>query len=156
MSNFWAVALGTPPASAPVAAPSTRPSLAGYAPSPYFTPVEVPVSPVAAPEDLTGQTVAEVLASAAAGPTRALSAKSSQSCPDCNSGNYFKPHGMPNAMAQCYDCGHNDRFAQSTQGGGLPSDSSAPTRASKQLNPKGVSNFNPHTYDPKQGGAGHL
>lgn len=55
----------------------------------------------------------------------------------------FKPQGMPNAMEQCYECGYNPRFAHSTAGAGMPSDSTAPTRPSRQVST--ANNYNPQT-----------
>lgn len=52
-------------------------------------------------------------------PTRAMVSKLDTNCPDCGGDNYFKPVGMPSAMAQCYECGFNSRFHQTTAG--LPS-----------------------------------
>ena len=72
-----------------------------------------------------------------------MSARSTETCPDCGSGNYFRPNGHANAMAQCYNCGYNPRFAHSTAGAGMPSDRSAPTRPAKQVSTE--NNYNPST-----------
>jgi predicted nucleic-acid-binding Zn-ribbon protein len=86
--------------------------------------------------------MADALASEVPANTKARSARMTENCPDCGSTNYFRPHGVGNAMAQCYECGYNPRFSHSTAGAGIPSDAGAATPA-KQLNPKGLSNFNP-------------
>jgi hypothetical protein len=67
-------------------------------------------------------------------------------CPDCGGSNYFRPVGMHNAMAQCYECGYNPRFTQSTAG--LPSGSAGdgPATPAKQTASGGAggqSNYNP-------------
>lgn len=77
---------------------------------------------------------------------KAVSAKLTETCPECGSGDYFRPAGQPNAMQQCYTCGYNGRFAHSTAGGGMPSDGSAPTHPSRQIasgGKGGVNNFRP-------------
>jgi hypothetical protein len=66
-------------------------------------------------------------------------------CPDCGGDNFFKPHGMPNVMAQCYECGYNARFTQTTAG--LPSgDKSSPSTPARQIASGGLggqNNYNP-------------
>ncbi|MDX3260729.1 hypothetical protein PV336_16030 [Streptomyces sp. MI02-2A] len=79
-------------------------------------------------------------------PARAMVAKQDTHCPDCGGGEFFKPIGMPNAMAQCYTCGYNARFTQTTAG--LPSGSSGdgPSTPAKQIASGGLggrSNYNP-------------
>lgn len=122
--GFWDNALrGNAPAAPsfpPVAAPPSAPVT--------YTPPSAPPAHVATPPPP---------------PVKAMSARSDEMCPECGSGNIFKPHGHPNAMAQCYHCGWNPRFAHSTAGAGLPSDSSTPTRASRQVSTG--NNFNPQT-----------
>lgn len=81
----------------------------------------------------------------AASAAKAQSSRSTLTCPDCGSGNIFKPNGIPNAMEQCYHCGWNPRFAQSTAGAGMPSTAeTGPARPARQIAP-GVNNFNPQT-----------
>ena len=67
-------------------------------------------------------------------------------CPECGGDNFFKPHGMPNAMPQCYECGSNPRFTQTAAG--LPSgDKSGPSTPAKQTANGGAggrNNYNPH------------
>lgn len=82
-----------------------------------------------------------------AAPNKAVSARSDAMCPECGSDYIFKPHGNPNAMQQCYNCGWNPRFAHSTAGGGLPSDASTPTQPSRQVST--ANNFNPQTIIAK-------
>jgi hypothetical protein len=70
-------------------------------------------------------------------------------CPDCQGGEYFKPIGQPNAMSQCYTCGYNPRFTQSTAG--LPSGSTGdgPATPAKQTaagGRGGQSNYNPGAF----------
>lgn len=128
--SFWEKTLGsiaTPAAPAP--RPQTTPwfqQVTPTTPQPYVQPQMAPVVPQ--PQ----------------APLKAQSARSTDTCPDCGSGNIFKPVGMQNAMQQCYHCGWNPRFAHSTAGAGMPSDGgSGPATPSRQVS-KG-NNFNPQT-----------
>lgn len=76
-------------------------------------------------------------------PVKAQSARSSETCPDCGSGNFFKPQGHPNAMSQCYECGWNPRFAHSTAGAGMPTGDGGPATPARQVSTTG--NYNPQT-----------
>jgi hypothetical protein len=68
---------------------------------------------------------------------KAQSARFTEKCPGCFSGNYFAPMGTQ--LKRCYDCGYP--IQQSGSGGGMPSDSSAPATPAIQVH-KG-NNFNP-------------
>ena len=69
--------------------------------------------------------------------TRAQSAKSSDRCPGCNSGNYMAaPNG---GRMRCYDCGNP--LVQSGTGAGGTGTSGGPAVAAKQ--PSQGSGFNP-------------
>ena len=70
--------------------------------------------------------------------TRAQSAKSSDRCPGCNSGNYMAPMGTQ--LKRCYDCGYP--IVQSGTGAGGTGTSSGPAVAAKQ--PSQGSGFNPN------------
>jgi ribosomal protein S27AE len=70
--------------------------------------------------------------------SKAVSSRSSATCPNCMSGNYFAPQGTE--RMRCYDCGYP--VIQSATGSGLPSSSSGPATPSKQV---GTSGFNPTT-----------
>lgn len=59
---------------------------------------------------------------------KAPSSRSTLTCPNCASGNVCKPVG--NAMPQCYNCGWNPRFEQTT--GGIPTPGE-PTHAARQI-----------------------
>lgn len=130
--SFWDRVAGgvTAPAEgapqAPPAAPTTRP----WWDSPALMPHQQSSPPPEAPETVTV-------------PQKAMSARSKETCPECGSGNYFKPVGHANAMSQCYTCGYNPRFAHSTAGAGMPSDRSVPTRPAKQVSTE--NNYNPGT-----------
>lgn len=140
MSNFWANKLGgaaaRPAAPAP-AAPAQQQSGPWWASGqqPYPTPQQ--------PEETVPlHTEGRV-------PARAMVAKQDTRCPDCQGGEYFKPVGQPNAMAQCYTCGYNPRFTQSTAG--LPSGSTGdgPATPAKQTaagGRGGQSNYNPGAF----------
>lgn len=72
--------------------------------------------------------------------TRAQSARDSELCPGCRSGNYMAPMGTQ--RKRCYDCGYP--IVQSGTGaGGTGSSSSGPTRPAKQVGQDG--GFNPQT-----------
>ena len=71
--------------------------------------------------------------------TRAQSARRSDHCPECNSGNYFAPQGTQ--RMRCYDCGYP--VIQQASGAGMPANSSgAPTQKAKQVGQGG--GFNPN------------
>lgn len=148
--NFWATRLGTAPAApaAPPVMPTARPwwqqpsglPQQQQAPQPQQPP-QYPqqAAPVENPVDESGWgTVAGSMA-------KAKSAKLTATCPECDSTNFFRPAGQPNAMEQCYDCGYNPRFSQMSAQGGLPSDASAPAQPARQIASGGLggaSNFN--------------
>lgn len=71
--------------------------------------------------------------------TRAQSARESEMCPGCMSGNYFAPLGTQ--RKRCYDCG----YPIVQQGSGLSSSGTGngPVRAAKQVGQDG--GFNPTT-----------
>ena len=81
----------------------------------------------------------------------AKSAKSTDRCPECDSGNYIKVKAHGTVAERCYDCGHNPMFDQ--QAAGMPTDPGTPTQASRQAGTD-QNNFNPKTFDPARGGAG--
>ena len=72
--------------------------------------------------------------------TKAQSAKRSDTCPDCGSGNYFAPQGTQ--RMRCYDCGYP---IQQTGSGiaGTGGSSSGPTQKAIQVGQSG--GFNPTT-----------
>lgn len=77
---------------------------------------------------------------------RASSSRSTLTCPNCFSDNVCKPSA--NIMEQCYTCGWNPRFEQSTAGAGMPtSGETGPTQASRQVST--ANNFNPQTIVAK-------
>lgn len=137
MSNFWANKLGAanppPPPAAPAPAPQQQTGGPWWASSqqPYPTPAAAPETVSQAPQGKA--------------PARAQVARHDTNCPDCMGGNYFRPVGQPNAMAQCYTCGYNPRFTQTTAG--LPSgDKSTPSTPAKQTATGGAggrSNYQP-------------
>jgi hypothetical protein len=83
-------------------------------------------------------------------PTKAKHLRVEDNCPECGSGDYFRPHGTPNAMPQCYTCGYNPRFAHSTAGAGLPGGEDAgpatPARQVASGGAGGKSNYQPSSY----------
>lgn len=87
VSGFWAKALGASPVSA----------------APALPPAVIPSGTPAASAD-------PGVASAAA---RAASARSTERCPECDSGNYFRPQGHPDVAPRCYECGYPVRHTTS-------------------------------------------
>lgn len=117
-SNWWADKLNGPsqptsntPATSPTPGVVYRPSQ-GNAPVTY--------------DPSTDQTV-----------TKAISARQSESCPNCFSGNYFAPQGTQ--KARCYDCGYP--LLQQGSGAGIPSSGGGAATPAKQ--PAKGNGFNP-------------
>jgi ribosomal protein S27AE len=71
--------------------------------------------------------------------SKAQSTRHSGYCPECGSGNYMNPPGSQ--RMRCYDCGYP--ITQSGSGGGMPSESSGPSRPAKQVAKSG---FFPNTF----------
>lgn len=69
--------------------------------------------------------------------TKAQSARSTATCPECGSGNMRGGMGL-NEMTRCFDCGYNPRFQQ--QAAGIPSDRSGGATPSRQITTGG---YNP-------------
>ena len=61
-------------------------------------------------------------------PTKATSAKQSDDCPECGSGNYFS---QGEAKKQCFDCGYPVRQSGSGVSGGAVS--GIPVKAARQV-----------------------
>ncbi|MFE4681566.1 hypothetical protein ACFRNJ_12110 [Streptomyces sp. NPDC056721] len=137
MTNFWANKLGAARPAAPAPAPAQQQQPGG----PWWAPPQQQPYP---PQQPAQQTVPQPAQEKA--PARAMVAKQDTHCPDCGGSNYFRPIGQPNAMAQCYECGYNPRFQQTTAG--LPSGSGGdgPATPAKQIASGGLggrSNYNP-------------
>ncbi len=71
--------------------------------------------------------------------TKAQSARNTETCPECGSGDYRGGLGA-NEMKRCFDCGYNPRFMQ--QAAGIPSDKSGSATPSRQVPTGG--------YNPQQ------
>lgn len=140
MSDFWTKALGGAVTAPPAPAPVQQTTAWWDVPRPTSNPQpeSLPEQQPSMPQPYYPQAVPEEGV-----PLKAKSARSTARCPDCGSGNFFKPDGNPSAMEQCYHCGWNPRFAHSTAGAGMPSDKSAPVRPAKQVST--ANNFNPQT-----------
>lgn len=138
MSNFWADRLAGAGPTAPPQAPVTPASLFPSANTWWADPVPQPIAqPLAAPIQTVPKTLSEALISPVdVRTTKAVSARSTGSCPQCGSGNYVPGHG--NGMTRCFDCGYNPRFDQQAVGVSAGSASIS----TKQID-KGVNNFNP-------------
>lgn len=147
--GFWDVKLGAPaqePGPTVTTAPATQQgpwwAQGALAQQPAILTVQHPQEQPATPQETGTWGTVE-------GSTRkAKSARLDERCPDCGSTNYFKPDGMPNAITQCYECGSNSRFSQSTQGAGLPGGEAAgPATPARQVGEGGgrggISNFHP-------------
>jgi hypothetical protein len=142
MSDFWAnrIATEAPPAPRERQEPvSPGPWWRGDTPQPPAQPQTVaPQQQATAPAPVTEDYR----------PQKAQHLRAEGYCPDCGSGDYFRPQGTPNAMEQCYACGYNPRFAHSTAGVGLPSES-GPATPAKQVASGGLggkSNYQPSTF----------
>ena len=73
---------------------------------------------------------------------KAKSAKQTERCPECDSGNYMAPN--TGGRHRCFDCGYP--VLQSTSGGGLPSEQGGAVSPSRQIDSGGkggVSHFQP-------------
>jgi hypothetical protein len=149
--SFWSTQLGGAPAPVAPAAPSAYPG--GWSPSPYFQrpAVQAPTSPQVAPQQPEQQQGWGTIQGSI---KKARSASLTDTCPECNSGDYFRPVGNPNAMIQCYSCGYNPRFAHMTAGGGLPSDASSPAQPARQIEGGGLGGRS--QYQPQNIAAGRL
>jgi ribosomal protein S27AE len=119
-SNWWANKLGNQNPRQPGVQSSPTPQV------PYTPPAQQPNVQVNYDPD-NDQLV-----------TRAQSAKKSDHCPECNSGNYFAPTGTQ--RMRCYDCG----YPVVQQGSGLSSSGTGngPTQKAKQVGQSG--GFNPN------------
>lgn len=134
--GFWDNALGVSTAPRPQSPASSHPSMPWFRPEPERS---YPHNPQGVVENYSEPPSNEQTAL-----KKAVSARSTQTCPDCGSGNFFKPQGMPNAMEQCYHCGWNPRFAHSTAGAGMPSTAeTGPATPARQISTQ--NNFNPQT-----------
>jgi len=121
-SDWWSKKMGTP-ASARPSMPPTSPS----APVPYTPPAQQPN--VQVNYDANSDQLV----------TKAQSAKRSDTCPNCYSGNYFAPQGTQ--RMRCYDCGYP--ITQSGTGAGMPGgNTSGPVTPAKQVGQG--SGFNPN------------
>ena len=86
-------------------------------------------------------------APAAAVPQTPYQAPSSDFCPRCRSGNYFRP--APSAAARCYNCNYGSPDQSGTSvGTGVTQASSGPATPARQIESGG---FNPQTIVGKLG-----
>lgn len=121
-ANWWAAKLG---------AQGPRPSTPPVGPPPPAYPLAIPHTQVPsvpiAYDSATDQTV-----------TKAQSQVLTDHCPECHSGNYFRP--TRESALRCFDCGYP--LVQS--GSGLSSaQAEGPVRAARQVST--ANNFNPQT-----------
>lgn len=153
--NFWATQLGGTPAPAPAQQPSIAGYPNGYSPSPFYQPpAQQHQQPVQQHQQVPQQNDGE-WGTIEGSLKKARSASLTETCPECGSGDFFKPQGNPNAMSQCYTCGYNPRFGHTTAGGGMPSGDTGPTQAARQTESGGrggVSNYRPQQVIGKVGG----
>lgn len=121
-NNWWAKKLGNPN-PVPTTPPVTPPRGNVYVPQQQAPNVQVSY------DQQQDQLV-----------TKAQSARDSERCPGCMSGNYMAPMGTQ--RKRCYDCGYP--IVQSGTGAsGTGSSSSGPARPAKQVGQDG--GFNPQT-----------
>lgn len=74
--------------------------------------------------------------------TKAASARDSERCPDCDSGNYMRSAQAPNSMKQCFDCGYNERFLHTTHGASGIGQKNLPVKTAR-VQTLSENNFNP-------------
>jgi hypothetical protein len=147
VSNFWD-RLGTaePASNAPLAAP--QPVANGpWWQAPQYA-AQAPAAGPAAPQG-TPNNITEALLATGPVPIKAQSARVTTTCPECGSGNYFRPSGQPNMVESCFECGYNARFSHSTAGAGMPGgESTGPATPSVQvgLGSGKQNNFNPGVF----------
>lgn len=126
MSDFWARKLGGRAAPPPR---ETRALDAWWAtpaaPAPASAPQPAPYQP---PDAASRSAV-----------VKAQWAKNPLTCPECGSGDYFKPE---EGKARCWTCGYPVRH--STSGVKIPSHL-APATPTRQLKESMTNNFQPHT-----------
>lgn len=132
MSDFWQRKLGPRPPARPAPAPVTTPSQqpwwaqSDHDPQPYQDPQ---------PQPIAQQPVQQVTI-----PRNAMSARETETCPNCAGTSYFRPPGIPNAAKRCLECGYP--VMHSTSGAGIPnSPGSAPATPAKQIST--ANNYNP-------------
>ena len=99
--SFWEKALGGPVQTAPRTVPQTSHDAPWWQTS--FLP---PSQPQPVP-----QYQGQVMEQHAPVVTSAPSARSTQTCPNCGSGNYTKGD-TAGSMTRCFECGYNPRFDQ--------------------------------------------
>lgn len=150
MSDFWAKKLGqqAPPEPQPQAQPAPQPAQQGA-----WWQHPQPSQQQPAPQ----QTYEPQPTDEEYRPQKAQHLRQEDYCPDCGSGDFFRPQGVPNAMKQCYTCGYNERFAHSTAGAGLPGGEDAgPATPARQVASGGLggkSNYRPTQYIARDVGA---
>lgn len=149
MSDFWAKKLGVAPATPQPTAPAQN-NQPWWAPQTVAQPQQQPATVVGQqalvpPSQANGeQHFDALLQQDGYTTTRAMSAKDSERCPDCNSTNYISPQGHPNALKQCFDCGYNARFLHTTHGvsatgQNIPVHTArGQTLSTNNFNPKGI------------------
>ena len=107
---------------------------------PVLPPQSYPQIPQGYPQQYPG--VPQEDPAIASAKAKALSSRSTLTCPNCFSDNVCKPSA--NVMESCYNCGWNPRFTQSTAGAGMPSASeTGPAQPARQIST--ANNFNPQT-----------
>lgn len=157
MAGFWSERLGVAP-SQPAPAPAPAPAST----TPWWMPQPAPQQPQSAPQQPQAPApqqpvqqqpssvppdgeshFGDLLHQDGYTTEKAQSARDSESCPECGSGNYMAAKGHPNSMKQCFNCGYNPRFAHSTAGAASTGQKNvAPPRPARvQLLAEG--NFNP-------------
>lgn len=116
MSNFWSNKFGNAAAAAPAVQHPQLPGAHTFAPAPAVV---------------------------AQGNPKAPSSRSTNSCPECGSGNYTGHPGDSTKMLRCYDCGYNPRFGQQSGAAGLPAGQGTPASPSRQVST--TNNYQPTT-----------
>ncbi|MFD9947220.1 hypothetical protein ACFWYW_24040 [Nonomuraea sp. NPDC059023] len=131
MNNFWARKLAAAQGQQPPQANTPASPPAASAARPWWdpTPAAPPPPPLEQP----------ALAQDYQAPAAAKSARLTDTCPDCASGNYMRPPGSQAAM-RCFDCGYP--VVQTGSGAGGATTPGQPATPARQVH-DGTSNFNP-------------
>lgn len=114
MSDFWSKALGGSQPSTPRTAPQAV--IPARNDRPWW---QTSFVTTASPQQQYAEPPAPAIQQA---PVQAKSARATERCPNCNSGNYTKGD-TSGSMTRCFECGYNPRFDQMAFAatGGIPS-----------------------------------
>src|SRR5580765_1958367 len=122
MGNFWAERLGTTPQQQPAPAPQPVAQGPWWARPSYTSPPATVVAQQAPQGGVPQVEQAGGWGTIEGSMKKAKSARLNEQCPECGSSNYGRPLGMKKHMAQCQECGYNDRFGLQSGSGAISTD----------------------------------